>query len=139
MTEKLRFLFVYGTLRQGAGHSAHSLLENKAERIGQARMRGRLYEVDGYPGAVLADDGADRVIGELYRLLTPQAVLKALDDYEEAGEDYPEPREYRRCRVTVKQADGAELLAWCYLYNRPTVGLRLIESGDWCGEPSESC
>ena len=139
MTEEPKFLFVYGTLREGADHSAHRLLKKGAKLIGPARMRGQLYAVNGYPGAALSNDGDNQVIGELYRLLKPQAVLKALDDYEEAGENFPEPQEYRRCRVLVKKEDGAELFAWCYLYNRPTAGLKLITSGDWCGEPSEDC
>lgn len=133
MTSEPTYLFVYGTLRRDAGHPSHGLLAEGAELLGTAHIHGRLYEIDGYPGAVPADSEAEQVVGELYRLLKPAAVLAALDDYEEAGELYPEPREYKRCRVSVKLEGGEEMVAWCYLYNRPTAGLRLIAGGDWRG------
>ncbi len=132
MTSESPYLFVYGTLRQASDHSSHGLLEEGAQLIGPARLKGRLYEIDGYPGVVPADSEAEQVAGELYRLLEPAVVLAALDDYEEAGEGYPQPREYRRCRITVELENGTELVAWCYLYNRPTAGLRWIPGGDWC-------
>lgn len=132
MTSEPVYLFVYGTLRQTAGHPSHRLLADGAQLIGRARMKGRMYEIDGYPGAVPSASGNERVTGELYRLFEPAGALAALDDYEEAGEGYPQPREYRRCRITVELENGTELVAWCYLYNRPTAGLRLISSGDWC-------
>ncbi|MEZ4483609.1 MAG: gamma-glutamylcyclotransferase family protein [Syntrophotaleaceae bacterium] len=125
-------LFVYGTLRKAASHSCHGLLASGARLVGQARMQGRLYEIDGYPGAVPSSKAGEQVAGELYRLLEPEAVLAALDDYEEAGKEYPAPQEYLRCRVTVTREDGTEVVAWCYLYNRPTAELQLISSGDWC-------
>lgn len=127
------YLFVYGTLRRAAGHTAHGLLESAAKRSGRARMSGRLYEIDGYPGAVFSEAEGGQVVGELYRLMKPAVVLVTLDDYEETGEQYPPPQEYRRCRVTVEREGGTEVVAWCYLYNRPTAGLRLIPDGNWCG------
>ena len=133
MTSEPVYLFVYGTLRRGAGHPSHSLLTGGTELVGRGHMNGLLYEVDGYPGAVSSYVEGEYVVGEIYRLLEPEAVLAALDDYEEAGESYAEPREYRRDRVMVKLEDGKEMVAWCYLYNRPTAGLRLIPGGDWCG------
>ena len=133
MTCETTLLFVYGTLRQGAGHSAHHLLKKGAKLVGRGHMRGRLYEINGYPGAVWSEAGDEQVIGELYQLLEADSLLATLDDYEEAGENYPEPREYRRFRVTVELENKTKVGAWCYLYNRPTAGLKLIASGDWCG------
>lgn len=132
MTGEPAYLFVYGTLRRDAWHHSHALLE-RAALIGKAHMQGRLYEIDGYPGAVPSSEAGEQVAGELYRLPEAEAVLAALDDYEEAGKKYPAPQEYLRCRVTVELEDGTAVTAWCYLYNRPTAGLRLIPGGDWCG------
>ncbi|APG28498.1 hypothetical protein A7E78_12000 [Syntrophotalea acetylenivorans] len=132
MTCETTLLFVYGTLRQGADHSAHQLLKREAKLIARGYMRGRLYEIDDYPGAVWSEAGNDQVVGELYQLLEADSLLETLDDYEEAGENYPEPREYKRCRVTVEREDKTKVVAWCYLYNRPTAGLRSVVSGDWC-------
>jgi gamma-glutamylcyclotransferase (GGCT)/AIG2-like uncharacterized protein YtfP len=132
MTETTDYLFVYGTLRPAFGHPAHRLLAEGAERIGCGWLRGRLYEISGYPGAVLSDDPADRVVGELYRLADPTTILTRLDDYEEAAEHFPPPREYRRCRVEIRQDDGRSVTAWIYLYNRPTENLKPIAGGDYC-------
>ena len=134
MTSEPAYLFVYGTLRRDAGHPSHGLLAQGAQLIGLARMTGRLYEVADYPGAVFSAGEGEQVVGELYRLLEPEVVLPALDDYEEAGEVYPQPREYRREWTTVEMENGIKVEAWCYLYNRPTAGLRRIPGGDWCGE-----
>lgn len=133
MTCETKFLFVYGTLRQGAGHPAHRLLKKGAKRIGRGHIMGRLYEIDGYPGVVLSDADDEQVVGELYQLLEADSLLATLDDYEEAGGNYPEPQEYQRTRVSVELEDKRKVVAWCYLYNRPTTGLKLIASGDWCG------
>lgn len=132
MTETTDILFVYGTLRPAFGHPAHRLLAEGAERIGCGWLQGRLYEVSVYPGAVLSDDPADRVVGELYRLTDPAAMLARLDYYEEAAEKFPPPREYRRCRVTVRLDEGRSVTAWVYLYNRSTENLRPIPGGDYC-------
>lgn len=132
MTETTDYLFVYGTLRPACRHPAHRIFAAGAERIGCGWLQGRLYEVSGYPGAVLSDDPADRVAGELYRLTDPEALLARLDDYEEAAEHFPPPREYRRCRVAVHLADGRSVTAWVYLYNRPTANLSPIPGGDYC-------
>jgi gamma-glutamylcyclotransferase (GGCT)/AIG2-like uncharacterized protein YtfP len=132
MSATADYLFIYGTLRPASRHPAHRLLATGAERIGAGWLRGRLYEVSGYPGAVLSDDPGDRVVGEIYRLTDPAGTLPALDDYEEASEHFPPPREYRRCRAEVRLADGRFIAAWAYLYNRSTENLRPIPGGDYC-------
>jgi gamma-glutamylcyclotransferase (GGCT)/AIG2-like uncharacterized protein YtfP len=139
MIHETALLFVYGTLREGADHSILRLLRKGSKRIGPARMRGHLYEVDGYPGAVWSETADEQVIGELYQLRQADSLLATLDDYEEAGENYPQPREYRRCQVTVELEDKTKEVAWCYLYNRPTAGLQRIPSGDWCRRLTEGC
>jgi gamma-glutamylcyclotransferase (GGCT)/AIG2-like uncharacterized protein YtfP len=132
MTATTDYLFVYGTLRPACRHPANGLLAKGAERIGCGWLPGRLYEVSGYPGAVLSDNPGNRIIGELYRLIDPAAMLARLDDYEEAAEHFPPPREYRRCRVEVRISDGRPVIAWVYLYNRSTENLRPIPGGDYC-------
>lgn len=132
MSDEPDLLFVYGTLRKDANHPSHRLLENGTTGIGRGHINGRLYEINGYPGAVRSDNGEEQVFGELYRLRKTDSLLARLDDYEEAGDKYPEPQEYRRDLVTVTREDKTKVIAWCYLYNRPTTGLRQVTSGDWC-------
>lgn len=125
------FLFVYGTLRRGYGHPLQQVLARDARFAGMARYAGRLHDVGRYPGAVPAPGSLPAVVGEMYELLRPQAVLPALDRYEGCTDRYDPAAEYRRERQLVQRADGSSVTAWIYLYNRPTAALPVIASGDY--------
>lgn len=128
-------LFVYGTLRRGAGHPRNALLEKHATLIGDGHLQARLYEVDGYPAAIPSDTADEHVKGELYRLDDP-GILATLDDYEECSASFPAPREYRREHVAITLENGDNRTAWAYLYNRSVDGLQHIDCGDylaWAG------
>ena len=126
-------LFVYGTLMRGFDHPMAQLLSRAADFIGEARCRGRLYQIKHYPGLLLSDEPADHVFGELYRLRQPEALLREFDMYEACGEGFAEPTEYVRRMLPVTLADEAvsEALseAWTYIYNWPVDGLPRITSG----------
>lgn len=122
-------LFVFGTLLSGYDHPMARLVSQSADLIGEARCCGRLYLVAHYPGMVLSDDPAEQVFGELYCLRDAQAMLRALDDYEGCGADYPQPNEFVRERVTVKLEEGRIFDAWTYLYNHPIENRPRIVSG----------
>jgi gamma-glutamylcyclotransferase (GGCT)/AIG2-like uncharacterized protein YtfP len=122
-------LFVYGTLMRGFDHPMAQLLSRSADFLGPARCRGRLYLIKHYPGLVLADDAADVVSGELYRLRQPMELLREFDMYEACGEGFAEPTEYIRLMLPVTLADGAVSEAWTYLYNWPVAHLPRIASG----------
>jgi gamma-glutamylcyclotransferase (GGCT)/AIG2-like uncharacterized protein YtfP len=122
-------LFVYGTLMRGFDHPMARLLSAHADFVGEARCRGRLYLVRHYPGLVLADEPADIVHGEVYRLRAPDQLLREFDMYEACGEDFAPPTEYLRQMLQVTLADGAASEAWTYVYNWPVEGLPRIVSG----------
>jgi gamma-glutamylcyclotransferase (GGCT)/AIG2-like uncharacterized protein YtfP len=122
-------LFVFGTLLSGYDHPMSRLLSQRAELLGEARCRGKLYLVRHYPGMVMSDDAADQVFGELYRLRDAGELLRILDDYEGCGEKNAKPYEFVRERITVTAADGSAVEAWTYLYNRPVAHLPRIMSG----------
>jgi gamma-glutamylcyclotransferase (GGCT)/AIG2-like uncharacterized protein YtfP len=48
-------LFVYGTLRSEARHPMHRVLKRYGEFVGVGRVRGKLYDLGKFPGAVPAD------------------------------------------------------------------------------------
>lgn len=124
-------LFAYGTLRRGGTSPMAALLTTQAQWLGTAQARGRLYALDGFPGFV-PDEGGAWVIGDLF-LAPPEqaeALLSALDDYEECSPSFPQPHEYRRALIEVRH-QGATLDVWTYVYAWPTTGLQRIESGDW--------
>jgi gamma-glutamylcyclotransferase (GGCT)/AIG2-like uncharacterized protein YtfP len=122
-------LFVYGTLMRGFDHPMAKLLSRNADFLGGARCRGRLHMVKEYPGLVLSADSNDRVFGELYRLRSPEELLREFDMYEACGEGFVEPTEYIRQMLPVIGDDGAISQAWTYIYNWPTAGLPRIASG----------
>ena len=124
-------LFVYGTLRRSSDDGMHPLL-GMADFVGEAWWCGRLYLVDGYPGAVPDESCSARVTGELYRLADPAQTLTALDAYEECGPRYGADAEYIRTVAGVTLSDGTVRHAWIYCYSRPVEGLERIESGDFC-------
>ncbi len=131
-------LFVYGTLRRGSGRRPDDLLGEEAEFVGRATFRGRLYDVDDYPGAVPSGDPSDTVHGEIYRLTNAEAVLRRIDKYEEVDSRDPSAGLYRREITEVALEDGHTTQAWIYLFNRPTRGLRPIPSGEYPAQPLRS-
>jgi len=125
------YLFVYGTLRRGLKPGKLLMTEGHVEYVGWALMQGKLFEIGGYPGAVLSEEPGDQIKGEVFLLNEPHTVLARLDEYEGCGPGDPEPQEYKRLKYDVVLEDGGLLCAWVYLFNRPTTGLTRIASGDY--------
>jgi len=124
-------LFVYGTLCRGASGALHPLLSTDTEYCCEASLPGKLYEIDGYPGAVNSPSAGTTIQGELYRLHHPQRLFQRLDAYEECSAHFTQPHEYRRSVETVTTNDGDAIKAWMYIYNHALAGRRLIPSGDY--------
>ena len=93
-------VFVYGTLKRGAGKND---LLKAAVFAGKAITVSRFRMLDG-PYPVLRDNGpgAYRVAGEVYEVDEP--TLQALDDYEGVDE-----RLYDRIEIDVKIANEAQV------------------------------
>lgn len=111
-------LFVYGTLRRGSNNKFARLLAEKAQFVGTARVPGRLYDFGRYPGAKRAEDPGESIVGEIFRLDDPGAILPALDEYEGP--------EFERALVSITDAREC----WIYWYIGDDAGRR-IPSGDW--------
>lgn len=126
----LDHLFVYGTLRQSVRHPMARWLKRHGRCLGAARVQGRLYALQAYPGLVL-DASGQSVLGELYQLHRPAAALRHLDRYEGCAPGQLRPFEFLRRQVLVETPCGGVVLAWTYLYNRPVDSLRVIPSGDF--------
>ncbi len=106
-------IFVYGSLRHKQGNS-HWM--TNAQLLGAFSIEGyQLYSLGHYPGAV---PGEGSVYGEVYRI--DASTLAELDDLRTQGGEYK--------RQLIQTPYGS---AWMYVYQRPTGGLTLIESGDW--------
>jgi gamma-glutamylcyclotransferase (GGCT)/AIG2-like uncharacterized protein YtfP len=136
-------IFVYGSLLSRIAHPMGERLRGAADLVGAAHVQGRLYRVSWYPCAILSDDAADHVHGEVYRLRDAPHGLQWLDEYEgiTPGTTTPGPTgvaasdEYMRRLVPVRLDSGATCEAWMYLYRRPVEGLVLVPSGRWTASP----
>ncbi len=122
------FLFVYGTLRKGSNNPLARRLFKEADYQDEAMMRGRLYDLGGYPGAVDSSALHELVWGDLFRLPRPGPLLKALDEYEGCGENIPAPGEFRR-ELRLVSAWAQMRWAWVYLYDGDLAGRRRIMNG----------
>lgn len=112
-------LFVYGTLRAGAG--AEGMLDG-CERVAPASVEGTLYDVGGrYPALMLY--GRTQVRGEVWRC--PVERLWRLDDYEGVDRGL-----FRRVGVQVDRFTCWTYVAGPALAHELTPARRII-CGDW--------
>nr|WP_162581734.1 gamma-glutamylcyclotransferase family protein [Variovorax sp. PBS-H4] len=119
-----RHVFVYGTLRRG-GRNDIARFRPAPRYVAEAVIRGTLYDLGSYPGAVLG--GSDELVGEIYAIAPALEAL--LDQLEEVRPD--DGGEYIKREVWV-QAGSTELLCLVYeIHPDRIAGRRVIASGDW--------
>lgn len=115
-------VFIYGSLRRGSARSM-SLRFPNATFIAEAVVRGSLYDLGEYPGA-LTNDSNSVIIGEVYEV--DDELLKKLDDFEASSS-------YRRQQVEITLGTH-RTTGWIYVPEDKTESYSqrtLIESGDW--------
>lgn len=122
-------LFVYGSLRRG--FEAQDLMRRLAARyVGKGSVRGRLFDLGKFPGALKIPGTSTRVVGELYQLPSAARALKSLDRYE--------GNRYRRELAEVKLRDGKRARAWIYWLQRIPASQHQIRGGDYASRKSYS-
>jgi gamma-glutamylcyclotransferase (GGCT)/AIG2-like uncharacterized protein YtfP len=130
------YLFVYGTLLPEYAPDEISKAVDQMQVIGQGQIRGRLYDLGDYPGAIL-DRSSDAVIsGQVFELPDDEDVIASLDRYEGF---YPEDRQgslFIRTRTRALLLDGRELECWVYVYNGIPHPSSLISSGQYAAVKS---
>ncbi len=123
---------MYGTLRTGFTHPVKLEIKDDVEWIGESAIRGRLYDIGKYPGALRATDHKSVVIkGEVLKIKHPKKVLRILDQYEGYDHRNPGASEYYREQETLTLPNGKEIKAWVYWYNFPVKGKRRIRHKDY--------
>ena len=126
------FLFVYGTLLRGFASLESWQRRVRAEFAGRGRIKGKLYDLGEYPGAIT--DSEHLVRGELYELRNPGNAVKILDEYEWYSPLHPERSLFVRAVTPVVMDNGGEKEAWVYFYNGQVDERKLIAGGDYRGK-----
>jgi pyruvate carboxylase len=131
-TISTHYLFVYGTLRKGVDIPINKKIADDVEWIGVGQLKGSLYDIGSYPGAV-NDSSASVIKGDVFKLLHPEKTLTILDKYERF---YPDnlnltKSDYIRKDETIELDNGEKVKAGIYWYNQSVKGKVLIEKGDY--------
>jgi gamma-glutamylcyclotransferase (GGCT)/AIG2-like uncharacterized protein YtfP len=124
-------LFVYGSLRSGFRSTAYEYISRFFTFIGEAKVRGILYDLGEYPAAVPSTEDKF-IIGELYSITNESEfswAIGQLDDYEGVTVEDDEEKLYYRDLAEVLINDSTTR-AWMYWYNGDVSGRPQIESGD---------
>jgi len=124
-------LFVYGSLRSGFRSPAYEYISRYFDLVGEAKVKGELYDLGTYPAARPTDNNKF-IIGELYRIRNEKEFAWAigqLDDYEGVSVDFDEMQLYRR-EITEVHIDNKVTNAWIYWYVGDVKDKPVIDSGD---------
>ena len=131
MNKEVYKLFVYGSLRSGFRNPVYQYLTKYFHLMGEALVKGRLYDMGEYPVAMPANE-EKFISGELYCINNPSEfswAIGQLDDYEGIDAEEGEQPLYKRKEATAYQ-NGQPVEAWIYWFNGDVTGKPEIESGD---------
>jgi len=120
------YLFVYGTLAPEKAPPEISNAVAKLRRVGAGRVKGHLYDLGDYPGAILDGPLPSLIPGQIFQLPDDMHVLESLDEYEDFKPADPDESLFVRVKSPVHLADGRQLDCWVYVYNRDPVGHRRL-------------
>ena len=114
MTANCSLLFVYGTLLRRSAHPMAAFLALRGTFLGEAKIRGRLYNLGRFPGLV-TNGQKDWVYGDLFDLGEHfDSILAELDRYEDA--ESTADALFERRLADVIGADGEAVQAWVYWF-----------------------
>jgi gamma-glutamylcyclotransferase (GGCT)/AIG2-like uncharacterized protein YtfP len=131
MPDPIYNLFVYGSLRSGFRSSAYEYISRFFDLVGEAKVRGKLYDMGSYPAGVASMEEVF-IKGELYNIRNKNEfswAIGQLDDYEGVSVEPDEVQLYRREITDVFFKDQV-VPAWIYWYNGDASGRPPITSGD---------
>lgn len=125
------YLFTYGTLQPGCAPGDVAALAAMLRPVGEGFLRGMLYDLGRYPGAVPDARSASKIAGTVMALLEDESLLSGLDDYEGFDPQSSLTSEFVREQQMVEMIDGRRLECWFYRYNGKIDGIPAIASGEW--------
>ncbi len=128
------YLFVYGTLRKALVAKTTSelaALMKSLRFIGSGETRGQLYDLGQYPGAIVGENFATKICGEVYELNNPPEILATLDRYEGFIPGELDASTFARIKAPVTLSNGENMQCWLYVYNDWVATGKIIASGDY--------
>lgn len=123
------YLFSYGTLQPGRAPKEIAAAVARLRAVGKGRVRGVLYDLGEYPGAVLDETAAAEIEGTIFELPAGADVLRQPDAYEEFDPASPMSSLYIRVLHPVTLDSGGVLMCWIYVYNRDPECARVVQGG----------
>ena len=121
-----QYLFTYGTLQPERAPAEIASAVHGLQVLGKGWVRGVLYDLGEYPGAVL-DEEAEEIEGTVCKLPANPGILRQLDAYEEFDPGAPESSLFVRGLHQVMLDSGRTLACWVYVYNRDPAGAKTIQ------------
>ena len=131
MNNNISQLFVYGSLRSGFRNPAYEYLAKYFNLLGDATVKGKLYDMGVYAAAIATDE-EKFIHGELYEIKEPAEfdwAIAQLDDYEGVNVEVGEHPLYLREAANAYR-NGAKTEAWIYWFNGEITGFPEVVSGD---------
>ncbi|MGB7158639.1 MAG: gamma-glutamylcyclotransferase family protein [Tepidisphaeraceae bacterium] len=119
-------LFAYGTLIPGCEPAHMSDLCARMETLGDATVRGLLYDLGRYPGVVEGDGFVRGIV-----LRVPPDAWDRLDAYEGCPVPGGGDGLFRRITTRAQLDAGGEVACWLYVYARDVDDRGAVPSGDW--------
>jgi gamma-glutamylcyclotransferase (GGCT)/AIG2-like uncharacterized protein YtfP len=126
-----QYLFVYGTLQPGCAPRDVAALAAKLRPVGEGFVRGMLYDLGRYPGAVPDARSMSKISGALMELPDDESFFRDLDAYEGFDPHGTEASEFVRETQTAVLSDRGTLECWFYRYNGELNGVLPIANGVW--------
>jgi gamma-glutamylcyclotransferase (GGCT)/AIG2-like uncharacterized protein YtfP len=123
------YLFAYGTLQPDYAPPAIAHAVAKLRPIGEGFANGVLYDLGGYPGAVLDSSTDQTITGLVLQLPEDANSLREIDAYEEFNPAAPDTSQFIRVLHPVVLATGETLQCWIYVYNRDHGSARILTDG----------
>lgn len=129
-TGRQGYMFIYGTLSPRLAPPEIEPTVRKLRRVGRGFIRGRLFDLGEYPGAILTRNGQP-IKGQIFELPNEPGILDRLDEFEGYDPARPKSSLFVRRRRRAELEDGRKIFCWVYAYNRPLRAARLVQSGDY--------
>jgi gamma-glutamylcyclotransferase (GGCT)/AIG2-like uncharacterized protein YtfP len=125
------YLFLYGTLLTDEPPAEVVATLRSLRRIGPAQVRGRLYDLGEYPGAILRPSAKTVIQGQVFELPATRTIWKALDRYEEFDPANKEGSLFVRTKTRARLTNGHQVDCWVYVYNDDPGTAPLVVDGNY--------